>query len=61
MPVPLLTSLLVAVAAALPQAVETPEAAPLHPDFKLPTVDGGSGRLADHLGAKTVVFHFASW
>jgi len=32
-----------------------------HPGFVLPTVDGGSGALADHLGRKTVVFHFASW
>lgn len=32
-----------------------------HPGFTLPTVDGGSGSLADHLGGKTVVFHFASW
>lgn len=32
-----------------------------HPAFVLPTVDGGSGALADHLGRKTVVFHFASW
>jgi hypothetical protein len=32
-----------------------------HPGLVLPTVDGGSGALADHLGRKTVVFHFASW
>lgn len=58
---PFMTSLLVAVAAALPQADDGAESVPMHPDFTLPTVDGASGSLADHLGGKLVVFHFASW
>ncbi|MHC4548256.1 MAG: peroxiredoxin family protein [Planctomycetota bacterium] len=33
----------------------------MHPDFRLPTVDGGFGRLSDHRGRKVVLFHFASW
>jgi len=33
----------------------------VHPDFRLPRVDGGSGRLSDHRGKKLLLIHFASW
>ncbi len=56
-----MTSFLVAAAAALPQADDGAESVPQHPNFTLPTVDGGSGSMADHLGGKLVVIHFASW
>ena len=55
MPVTLLAVML-AFSAPVQEAVHPP-----HPGFTLPTVDGGSGSLADHLGRKSVVFHFASW
>ena len=44
-----------------PQEPPAVPEAPPHPGFTLPIVDGGDGSLADHLGRKTVVFHFASW
>jgi hypothetical protein len=31
------------------------------PDFLLPDVDGGFGRLSNYRGKKLVVFNFASW
>jgi hypothetical protein len=31
------------------------------PDFLLPNVEGGFGRLSDHLGKKLLVINFASW
>lgn len=31
------------------------------PDFLLPNVDGGFGRLSDHRGKKLLVINFASW
>ena len=44
---------------------ETPEigrdAGQMHPDFLLPNLDGGSGRLSDYRGKKVLLFHFASW
>ena len=55
MPTPLLALTLACAA-----AVQEPSPPP-HPGFTLPTVDGGQGSLADHLGRRTVVFHFASW
>lgn len=31
------------------------------PDFLLPSIDGGFGRLSDYRGKKILLFHFASW
>jgi peroxiredoxin len=31
------------------------------PDFRLPNVEGGVGRLSDHRGRKLVILSFASW
>ena len=33
----------------------------VHPDFSLPRVGGGVGKLSDHRGKKVFLFHFASW
>ena len=33
----------------------------MHPDFLLPTLDGGWDRLSDHRGRKVLLVHFASW
>ena len=33
----------------------------VHPDFMLPDLDGGYGRLSDYRGKKILLFHFASW
>lgn len=33
----------------------------VHPDFHLPKVGGGFGRLSDFRGKRVLVFHFASW
>lgn len=33
----------------------------VHPDFRLPTLDGDFGRLSDHRGKKVLLIHFASW
>ncbi len=32
-----------------------------HPDFLLPSLDGGFLRLSDYRGKKVFLFHFASW
>ena len=32
-----------------------------HPDFVLPTLDGGYARLSDYRGKKVLLIHFASW
>lgn len=32
-----------------------------YPDFYLPNLDGGFGRLSDYRGKKVLLFHFASW
>ena len=32
-----------------------------YPDFCLPNLDGGFGRLSDYRGKKVFLFHFASW
>lgn len=32
-----------------------------HPDFVLPTIDGGYARLSDYRGKKVLLIHFASW
>lgn len=32
-----------------------------HPDFLLPDLDGGTGRLSDWRGKKVLIFNFASW
>ena len=32
-----------------------------HPDFVLPTLDGGFARLSDYRGKKVLLIHFASW
>ena len=43
-------------------AVETGmRAGQRHPDFQLPTLDGGLARLSDYRGKKVVLIHFASW
>ena len=31
------------------------------PDFLLPSIDGGVGRLSDYRGKKVLLFNFASW
>ena len=31
------------------------------PDFLLPSIDGGFGRLSDYRGRKVLLFNFASW
>lgn len=33
----------------------------MYPDFSLPNVDGGFGRLSDYRGKKVLLIHFASW
>lgn len=33
----------------------------MYPDYLLPKVGGGWGRLSDFRGKKTVLLHFASW
>lgn len=33
----------------------------MYPDFLLPKLDGGYGRLSDYRGKKVFLFHFASW
>lgn len=33
----------------------------MYPDFLLPNLDGGFGRLSDHRGKKVLLIHFASW
>jgi len=33
----------------------------MYPDFYLPKLDGGFGRLSDYRGKKVLLFHFASW
>jgi hypothetical protein len=47
------------------RAQETPplgiRAGQAHPDFMLPKIDGGHGRLSDYRGKKILLFHFASW
>ena len=32
-----------------------------HPDFLLPSLDGGFVHLSDYRGKKVFLFHFASW
>ncbi len=32
-----------------------------HPDFLLPSLDGGLLRLSQYRGKKVFLFHFASW
>ena len=33
----------------------------MYPDFLLPKLDGGFGRLSDYRGTKVLLIHFASW
>jgi hypothetical protein len=33
----------------------------MYPDFYLPKIDGGAGRLSDFRGKKILLFTFASW
>jgi hypothetical protein len=33
----------------------------MYPDFLLPSLDGGFGRLSDYRGRKVLLIHFASW
>lgn len=33
----------------------------VYPDFYLPKLDGGFGRLSDFRGKKVLLIHFASW
>ncbi len=33
----------------------------VYPDFLLPKLGGGFGRLSDHRGKKVLLIHFASW
>lgn len=49
-----------------PEARDDPPALGLavgeaHPDFVLPDLDGGAGRLSDLRGKRLLLFHFASW
>ncbi len=54
---------------ALPMAVGAPvversvgtDVGMVHPDLRLPTLDGGFARLSDHRGKKVLLIHFASW
>lgn len=56
---------LAVVAPATGRASELPEIGTqpgqLYPDFFLPKLDGGFGRLSDYRGKKIILFHFASW
>lgn len=33
----------------------------IHPDFVLPSIDGGDIRLSDYRGKKVLLVNFASW
>jgi len=33
----------------------------IHPNFELPLLSGGSGRLSEFRGKKVIVFNFAAW
>lgn len=54
---------------AFPRIVEAQSAPPtvgrslgqVYPDFYLPKLDGGFGRLSDFRGKKVLLIHFASW
>ncbi len=58
-----------AVASASAAAVQAEPARPtigtkqgqMYPDFLLPNLEGGFGRLSDHRGKKVLLIHFASW
>lgn len=56
---------LAAVGSAAEASSEAPEIGTqpgqLYPDFYLPKLDGGFGRLSDYRGKKIILFHFASW
>lgn len=47
------------------RADETPsigtQVGQMYPDFYLPKLDGGFGRLSDFRGQKVLLIHFASW
>ena len=66
---PVLVAGVWAVAAASAGAVQAEPAHPtigtkegqMYPDFLLPNLEGGLGRLSDHRGKKVLLIHFASW
>ncbi len=37
------------------------EVGQMYPDFLLPSLDDGLGRLSDYRGKKVLLIHFASW
>jgi hypothetical protein len=48
------------VVAASPPEIGT-ETGRMYPDFLLPDLDGGVGRLSDYRGQKVLLIQFASW
>lgn len=44
-----------------PHAIIGTKEGQIYPDFLLPNLDGGFGRLSDHRGKKVLLVHFASW
>ncbi len=62
-------ALILAVVTAWSDAVQAAPAQPtigtkegrMYPDFLLPDLDGGFGRLSDYRGKKNLLTHFASW
>ncbi len=59
-----MTRFLLALALAVPPQEKPPPGIGkdrMFPDFLLPNVEGGAGRLSDYRGKKVFVVNFASW